>query len=73
MGLKNEIKIGDSVLYKDSGEFVYSLWDGEYTPTLSIVVGIRSIGSRLCVVYDDGGFDYYEQVQTIPSLLLELT
>jgi hypothetical protein len=72
MGLKNEIKIGDKVLYKDSGEFVYSLWDEELI-TLSVVKEIRHIGNRLCVVYDDGGFDYYEKVQTIPSLLLELT
>jgi hypothetical protein len=71
MGLKKEVEIGDYVRYKESGEIVYSLHN-EDRAIPSIVIEIKQIYRKKCVVYDDGAFDYYESVEPVPTLLLEL-
>lgn len=68
MDLERKVKVGDKVMYVDSGEFVYSI----YTSELSTVIEIKTIFNKLCVVYDDGGYDYCEKVKPIPTLLIEL-
>ena len=71
MDLKKEVKVGDYVRYKESGEIVYSLCD-EDKAIPSIVIEIKKLYRRKCVIYDDGAFDYYESVEPVPTLLLEL-
>lgn len=71
MDLKREVKVGDYVRYKMDGEIVYSLHD-EDKAIPSKVIEIKELYRRKCVVYDDGAFDYFESVEPVPTLLLEL-
>lgn len=69
MDSKREIKVGDCVMYADSGEVVCNE-DGEPLKVMKIeeydYVGV------ICVFYSDGGYDYLSAVEVAPSLLLEL-
>ena len=67
MGLKDEVSVGDYVIYKDSSNFVLDE-DGRPLKVVEIKVWLR----KKCVFYENGEFDYYNSVVRCPSLLLEL-
>ena len=69
MDSKNEIKIGDIVCYIRNKSIVRSLYD-EQRPVK--VVDIVKKQGILCVVYDDGGFDYHNRVEKCLPLIQEL-
>lgn len=69
MDSRKEVKVGDYVMYVETGEIVCS---EEGTPLRVIKIKPYTLKSVLCVFYQDGGFDYLANVQTVPSLLMEL-
>lgn len=69
MDLKSEVKIGDVVCHKKS-KYIVRHRDDEHR--LAKIVDIRKKQGILCVIYDDGEFDYYDSVEKCPPLLLEL-
>lgn len=70
MDSKIKVKVGDSVMY-NSGEIVV---DEEGIPL--IVIDIKKyyvpIEDAICVFYNNGAFDFLDQVTPTPPLLLEL-
>jgi len=71
MDLKKEVEVGDYVRYKESGDIVYPFNEEDQTIPCR-VIEIKKLGRKKCVIYDDGAFDYYESVEPVPTLLLEL-
>ena len=67
MDSKKEIEIGDYVIYKDSGEVVC---DDVGDPTK--VVKFKKKFARDAVMYEDGHFDFLNDIEKASPLLLEL-
>jgi len=67
MASKKEIKPGDIVIYKSSGKISV---DCAGKP--SIIQRVETRFGRKCVIYKDGSFDYYRNVEKCPPVLEEL-
>lgn len=67
MDSKKEIEIGDYVIYNDSGEVVC---DDAGDPIK--VIKFRKIFARDAVMYEDGNFDFLNDIEKASPLLLEL-
>lgn len=68
MDLKDEIKVGDYVIYKDSGEVVC---DADTKCPLKIIDFTLRRG-HVVALYENGEFDFLLDIQKASTLLLEL-
>jgi len=66
MDSKNEVRVGDCVMYKKG---VIATGD-DGTPLRVIAIDLTA--SIPSVLYDNGEFDWLETVERAPSLLVEL-
>ena len=67
MDSKNEVKVGDYVVYENGSIVV-----GENEKPLEVVAIKRKAGYNRCVIYCNGEFDNISDVRKCPALLLEL-
>lgn len=68
MGLKEEINIGDYVMYKEGRNIVVDF----DTKCPLKVIDIKFYNEVVCIFYENGEFDHYDSVIKCPSLILEL-
>jgi hypothetical protein len=66
--MKYKIKVGDAVMYIENGKFVKDTKTGQ----LLRVVDIKVRNGKKSVIYNDGGYDFCEDVISIPPVLEEL-
>jgi hypothetical protein len=67
MDSKNEVRVGDYVMYKEGGSIV----TGENGNPLRVAT-INLSAYIPAVTYDNGEFDWLETIERAPALLLEL-